>query len=185
MSRKEILLSGAGGQGVLFFGTMLSLIAAQKGKRAVATSSYGAAMRGGEVKCAIVIADEEIHDLIVDEADIVVALNEASLKKYGPKVKEGGVLICEDSEKTKAIVSTFNKQFELVSVPLRGLGPERYHNMVAMGILSQIDPNFDIELIRKALTKELKKKGKESVVEENLTAVKSGCDWYIGEKSKK
>ncbi len=184
MGREEILVAGAGGQGVLFFGTMISLIAAQKGKKVISIPSYGAAMRGGEVKCGVVISDEEIHDPAVENADFVVTLNEASLKKYGSKVKEGGVLICAESEKTAAIVSSFGKEFQLISVPFGNLGPEKYHNMIAMGIFAEMDTNLNVDMIEEALTKEMKKKGKGSLLEENLKAIKAGRDWYVEKRRK-
>ena len=79
MARKEILEAGTGGQGILFFGKILSLAAAQREKRVVSTSSYGAAVRGGDVNCGIIISDEEIHNPLLDDADIIVALSEAAL----------------------------------------------------------------------------------------------------------
>ncbi len=85
MGRKEILLAGAGGQGILFFGSILALAAVRAGKKVVSTPSYGAAVRGGSVKCGVIISEEEIHDPVVDDADIVVALNEASLKSLALK----------------------------------------------------------------------------------------------------
>lgn len=182
MSRKEILLAGAGGQGILFFGTILSLAAVHQGKRVVSTPSYGAAVRGGEVKCGVVISDEEIYDPGIADADIVVALNDASLKAFGAQVKEGGVLICGESEKTGAIVSSFNKPFQLISVPLHDLGPEKYHNMIAMGVLVKMNGDLNMDLVKEALTKEMKKRGREGLVEENLKAIQAGSEWYLNRR---
>lgn len=184
MGRKDILLGGAGGQGILFLGNILSLAAVQKGKRVVTTPSYGAAVRGGEVKCGVVIADEEIHDPIVDEAEVVVTLNEASLRGCGPKVKKGGFLICDQSEQTAAIVTSINKPFNLIAVPLRKLGAEKYHNIITLGILLQIAPELDVDLIKETLIKDIKKRGKESLVDENLKAMQAGIDWYQNQKKK-
>ena len=180
----EIMLAGSGGQGILFLGNILSLAAAEKGMRVVTTPSYGAAVRGGDVKCGVIISDEEILDPVVDEADITVALSEASLKQFAPKGKEGGTLIYERSEKTTAIVASLNKQFQLISIPLLDLGPARYHNMIAMGVLLQIYPDLNFDLIEDVLTKDLKKRNKESFLEENLKAIREGSRWYLGEKGK-
>jgi 2-oxoglutarate ferredoxin oxidoreductase subunit gamma len=184
MSRREILLAGAGGQGVLFLGNILSLAAVKKGKRVATTPSYGVAVRGGEVKCGVIISDEAIYDPVVDEADIVVALDEASLKTFGPQVKEGGILICGESEEISSIVHSFKKKFQLISTPLHDLGSERYHNMIAMGIFLQIDSNLNIDLVKEALIKEIKKRGRESLIEENLKAIQAGMNWYLNEKGR-
>ena len=184
MERKEILLAGAGGQGILFLGNILSVAVVQKGKKVVTTPSYGAAVRGGNVECGVIVSDQEIHDPVVDDADVVVALNEASLKKFGPKVKEGGLLICKASEETETIVNTFNKRFHLISVPLGDLGADRYHNMVAMGVYLQVDPDLSVDLVREALIEEMEKRGRESLVEENLKAIQAGSEWYLSEEKK-
>lgn len=184
MSRKEILIGGTGGQGVLFLGSILSLAAVEEGKKVVTTSSYGAAVRGGSVKCGVVISDEEIYDPVVTDADIVVTLNEASLEQCSSKVKKGGTLICGESEKTAAITTSMNKPFQLISIPLHKLGPERYHNMIALGIFLQVASDLDVTLIKETLVKEVKKRGKESLVEENLKAIQAGIDWYQREKKK-
>ena len=184
MARKEILVAGTGGQGILFFGKILSLAAAQREKRVVSTSSYGAAVRGGDVNCGIIISDEEIHNPLLDDADIIVALSEAALKKYGHRVKQEGTLICEESENTSAVVSSFNKRFQLISIPLHDLGTKRYHNMVAMGVCLECEPDLTFDLIKEAVIKTLGKKGNERLIKENLDAIKAGGDWYLSEKKK-
>lgn len=183
MSRKEILLSGAGGQGVLFMGNIVSLAAFQTGKKVVTNPTYGSAVRGGEVKCGVVISDEEIYDPVVDDADIVIALNEASLKRFGFKVKEDGTLLCGASENVAAITASFNKQFQLIAIPFQDLGPERYYNMIAMGVLSKIDSDLNIDLVKETLNKEMKKSGRENLLEENLKAIQAGSIWYLNEKT--
>ena len=131
----------------------------------------------------MVISDEEIYDPVVDDADIVIALNEASLKRFGFKVKEDGTLLCDASENAATITASFNKRFHLISIPFRDLGPERYYNMIAMGVLSKIDLDLNIDLLKGALVKEMEKRGRENLLEENLKAIQAGTDWYLREKT--
>jgi len=184
MSQKEILVAGAGGQGVLFAGNILCLAAAQKGRRVVATPSYGAAVRGGEVRCGVVISDEEIYDPLVDNPDIAIMLNEACLKKFGSKIKEGGIFLCDASEKAGEIAASFGKKFRLISIPLRNLGPDRYHNMIALGVFTQMDADISLGILEETLRQEIGKKGKSNLLDENLRAIKAGSDWYLSERRK-
>jgi 2-oxoglutarate ferredoxin oxidoreductase subunit gamma len=184
MSRKEILIAGAGGQGVLFTGNILCLTAAQKGRRVFAAPSYGAAVRGGEVRCGIVICDEEILDPLVDNPDIAIMLNENCLKKFGGKIKAGGIMVCDASEKTGEIAASFGKKFELIPVPLKSLGPDRYHNMIALGVFAQINDAINLEALEATLRQEIGRKGKGDLLQENLKAVKAGSDWYGKERRK-
>ncbi len=56
----EIILSGFGGQGIMFAGQILSYAAMDAGKEVTWIPSYGPEMRGGTANCTVVIADEEI-----------------------------------------------------------------------------------------------------------------------------
>jgi Pyruvate/2-oxoacid:ferredoxin oxidoreductase gamma subunit len=120
----------------------------------------------------------------VDDADIAVILNEASLKKFGPKVKEGGTLLYNEVENASEIINSFERQFKKISIPLRDLGSERYHNMIALGALLQIEPELNGNFIKEALAKEMKKRGRENLVQENLKSIQAGSDWYRAERGK-
>ena len=56
----EIILSGFGGQGIMFAGQIMSFAAMDSGREVTWIPSYGPEMRGGTANCTVVIADEEI-----------------------------------------------------------------------------------------------------------------------------
>jgi 2-oxoglutarate ferredoxin oxidoreductase subunit gamma len=57
----EIILSGFGGQGIMFAGQIMSYAAMDSGREVTWIPSYGPEMRGGTANCTVVIADEEIR----------------------------------------------------------------------------------------------------------------------------
>ena len=93
----ETIFSGFGGQGVLSMGKLLAYAAMKEGKEISWMPSYGPEMRGGTANCIVNISDEPISSPVVTEYDVVVALNQPSLKKFEPRVKKGGILIWESS----------------------------------------------------------------------------------------
>lgn len=93
----ETIFSGFGGQGVLSMGKLLAYAAMKEGKEISWMPSYGPEMRGGTANCIVNISDESISSPVVTEYDVVVALNQPSLKKFEPRVKKGGILIWESS----------------------------------------------------------------------------------------
>jgi 2-oxoglutarate ferredoxin oxidoreductase subunit gamma len=93
----ETIFSGFGGQGVLSMGKLLAYAAMKEGKEISWMPSYGPEMRGGTANCIVNISDEAISSPVVTEYDVVVALNQPSLKKFEPRVKKGGILIWESS----------------------------------------------------------------------------------------
>jgi 2-oxoglutarate ferredoxin oxidoreductase subunit gamma len=94
---KEMVFSGFGGQGVLSMGKLLAYAAMKEGKEISWMPSYGPEMRGGTANCIVNVSDEPISSPVVTAYDVVVALNQPSLKKFEPRVKKGGVLIWESS----------------------------------------------------------------------------------------
>ena len=57
---EEIVISGFGGQGVLFAGQLLAYAGVADGRHVTWIPSYGPEMRGGTAHCKVVISSEEI-----------------------------------------------------------------------------------------------------------------------------
>jgi 2-oxoglutarate ferredoxin oxidoreductase subunit gamma len=84
VKRTEIRIAGFGGQGVVLAGVILGTAAAvTDGRRAVQTQSYGAAARGGGARSEVVISDDPITYPRVNHPDIMLAMSEEAMKKYG------------------------------------------------------------------------------------------------------
>ena len=56
----EIILSGFGGQGIMFAGQILTYAAMDAGKEVTWIPSYGPEMRGGTANCSVVVSDRRI-----------------------------------------------------------------------------------------------------------------------------
>lgn len=97
MSQHGIIVSGFGGQGILTFGKMLALAAMRDDYQVTYYPSYGAEVRGGTAHCGVIISDEPIAAPIVYKADIIIAMNDPSLRKFLPRLKKGGKLLCNSS----------------------------------------------------------------------------------------
>jgi len=97
MEEKRIVISGFGGQGVVFAGKLLVEAAMRSGLYATYFPSYGIAMRGGAAKCDVTVSGEEIGSPVIDEADIVIAMSVEAKRRYEPLVKKEGVFILNSS----------------------------------------------------------------------------------------
>ena len=93
----SIILAGFGGQGILSAGKMAAEAALYEGKEVSWFPSYGPEMRGGTANCSVVISDEPIGSPVVNDADVVICLNQPSMEKFEPCIKPGGVLIIDSS----------------------------------------------------------------------------------------
>lgn len=59
--------------------------------------SYGAEMRGGTANCYVVISDDEIGAPVMEAMEDMIVMNDPSLHKFLPKLKEGGTLFINSS----------------------------------------------------------------------------------------
>jgi 2-oxoglutarate ferredoxin oxidoreductase subunit gamma len=137
VKRTEIRIAGFGGQGVVLAGVLLGTAAAvTDGRRAVQTQSYGAAARGGGARSEVVIAGEPIVYPRVTHPDIMVAMSEEAMKKYGADMRPAGFLIIDSD-----LVKTVNRDdVRLVAIPASNLATQELGrtivaNLVMLGVL--------------------------------------------------
>lgn len=91
--KKEIIISGFGGQGVLSMGKILAYSGLMEGKEVTWMPAYGPEQRGGTANVTVIVSDERISSPILSKYDVAVVLNQPSLDKFEPKIKPGGILI--------------------------------------------------------------------------------------------
>lgn len=138
-SYEEVIIAGFGGQGILLAGKLLAQTAMRAGKEVTYMTSYGAEVRGGTANCMVVIAENKIACPLVSKPDSLIVLNKASLHKFGPRLKNSGLLVLNSS-----LIDTdpqLDDSIEIVAVPADelavALGSHRSANMVALGAYLQ------------------------------------------------
>ena len=173
----EIVISGFGGQGVLFAGQLLSYAAMDRGKNVTWIPSYGPEMRGGTANCTVVVSDEEIGSPLARNPEAVVVMNLPSLDKYEPLVKPGGVLVINQS-----MVDRKAKRNDIRMVYIKGndiaeeLGNKRLTNMVMIGGLLANHPFLTLEDMEQALKEHLPAKH-QKLLEVNYQALRRGAEY--------
>ena len=132
----ELILSGFGGQGILFAGQIISYAAVNMGKQVTWVPSYGPEMRGGTVSCMIVIADDEIASPFVKNPDAALVTSLPSLDKFELMVKPGGLLVVNKSTVNREVL---RKDIKVTKVPcneiVKQVSSARLETMVAVGAL--------------------------------------------------
>jgi 2-oxoglutarate ferredoxin oxidoreductase subunit gamma len=81
--RKEVLIAGYGGQGIILMGVLLAHAAGYfEGKEIAQTQSYGPEARGGACRTEVIIADEPIDYIKTMNPDIFIAMSQAAFDRY-------------------------------------------------------------------------------------------------------
>lgn len=100
---QTLLIAGFGGQGVLSAGRFVAAAGLLDGRQVSWLPSYGPEMRGGTANCSVIISDQSIGSPIVNQMDVLIALNAPSLEKFAPQVRPGGLILVDASLVSEAV----------------------------------------------------------------------------------
>jgi len=132
---EEVVIAGFGGQGIILAGRLLAQTAMTAGKEVTAMPSYGAEMRGGTANSMVVISDKPIACPLVTRPDSAIVMSKASLNKFGPRIKEHGLLVYNSSQVDQK--PDLGRGIETIAIPAddiaKQLGNTKATNMVMLG----------------------------------------------------
>jgi 2-oxoglutarate ferredoxin oxidoreductase subunit gamma len=175
---EEIIIAGFGGQGIMLTGKLLAQTAMQGGKEVTYMPSYGAEVRGGTAHCMVIIAETTIACPVVGKPDSLIVMNKASLNKFGPRLKNKGLLIMNSS-----LIDTapeLDETIETVSIPADELavklGSQKSANMVALGAYLQKREHLCADEAAQALPNVLAKRHHKTLPV-NIKALHCGADF--------
>lgn len=171
----RIKITGFGGQGVLSAGLTIAQAACSEGKHVSWYPSYGPEQRGGSSNCSIVISGTAIGTPVVDEADILIALNKYSLEKFAGDVKKGGMIIYDSSIEGFEAPEGVN----VVAVPSVRIAEEygnvRTSNTALIGVLMELNPILSSQSYENAIRDMFA--SKPDVVDMNIDVLNAGAKW--------
>jgi 2-oxoisovalerate ferredoxin oxidoreductase beta subunit len=150
----HVRVAGFGGQGVLLLGEVLAEAGLDAGLEVSWLPSYGPEMRSGTSNCHVRVSKHPIDSPLVTVPNLLVAMNEPSLRKFDLSVKPGGWVIYNgdlfpaECERTDVNVLALN-----FTRAADELGDARAANMVMLGALLEItgglpQPSIDAALRR-------------------------------------
>lgn len=175
--RKEVCLSGSGGQGLILAGIILAEAAGiYDGFEVVQTQSYGPEARGGASRSEIIISDEKIDYPKIIKSDILLALTQKSCDKYVENLREEGILLIDSTNVTN-IPSFGGKiyQYPITEDAIKVLGNQLVANIISLGILIPLSGIVSKDALRQALQDRIPEK----IRELNKKALEHG--FQIGE----
>jgi 2-oxoglutarate ferredoxin oxidoreductase subunit gamma len=179
---QKTIMSGIGGQGILFSGLCLAWTAMLEDHHVTYLPSYGAEMRGGITSCTIAISDEEIASPVASSPDYLVVMDNESLLRLQNQTASGGEIFINSSIVTDR---PDRGDIELVEIPVNDLARstvgEQYGNMIMLGAFvsrthqvkfSTMVDKMDIIL----------GKSKIKFKDKNIEALKVGYEYFLKEK---
>ncbi|MBN1447823.1 MAG: indolepyruvate oxidoreductase subunit beta [Bacteroidetes bacterium] len=184
--KRDIILAGVGGQGILTIATIIGYASVQRGLKLKQAEVHGMSQRGGDVQSHLRISDQPIHSDLIPEgrADLIIAIEPMESLRYTSFLAPDGWLITNKKpfvnipdypdhdvlwKEIEALPRSILIDGESIA---RKVATNRSMNIVILGASS---PFLDIppEELEAAITTIFSRKG-DTVVEQNLAAFRAG-----------
>ena len=153
----RLKIAGFGGQGVLLLGEVLAEAGLAAGLEVSWLPSYGPEMRSGTSNCHVRLSTRPIDSPLVSVPNVLLALNEPSLRKFIGTVQPGGWVIYNGTalpaDCARADVRTVALPFSQIG---DGLGAAKAANIVMLGALLEATDMLTEEQVTTALHKLIK-----------------------------
>lgn len=186
--KKDIILAGVGGQGILSIAATIGTAALNSGLYLKQAEVHGMSQRGGDVQSNLRISDREIaSDLIpMGKADMIISVEPMESLRYLPMLSPQGWLITntkpyvniKNYPQLESVISEIESQPNQIALDAdeiaKELGSPKSANMVILGAAC---PFLDIsyEELQNAIKSIFSRKG-EDVINTNLNALKAGYE---------
>ena len=187
--KKDIILCGVGGQGILSIATIIGEAATEANINLKQAEVHGMSQRGGDVQSNLRLSTDTIYsDLIAKGgADLIISMEPMEALRYLPYLSKDGVVVT--SNKPFVNIPNYPEEEalfdELASLPnvvqldieavAKDAGSVRSANVVLLGMAAKYIEIVSAEALRSAVAKIFARKG-EAVVEANLKAFDKGAE---------
>ena len=176
----QIKIAGFGGQGVLLLGQLLTEMGMREGLEVSWLPSYGPEMRSGSAHCHVCLSKQRIGSPLISHPDVLVAMNEISLRKFAPQVAAGGLILYNSAR----LPEDFQlPQARIICIPASEmadkLGSTKSTNIVMMGALLEETECLLAATAEGALETKVKKVELKEINRKALAAGRDFIDHYV------
>lgn len=175
-----IKIAGFGGQGVLLLGQLLIEMGLREGLEVSWLPSYGPEMRSGSAHCHVCLSKERIGSPLISYPDVLIAMNELSLRKFAPQVAPGGLILYNHSRLPQDFPLP---QARVICLPASEiadkLGSTKAANIILLGALLEETECLLAETATGVLEAKIKKVAMMEVNRKALAAGREFIDNYV------
>ena len=186
--KKDIILCGVGGQGILSIATIIGEAATKAHINLKQAEVHGMSQRGGDVQSNLRLSTETIYSDLIQKggADVIISMEPMEALRYLPYLAKDGVIVT--SNKPFVNIPNYPEEQalfdELDALPnkvvmldienvAKEAGSARSANVVLLGMAAKYIEIVSTEALRNAVATIFARKG-EAIVEANLKAFDMG-----------
>ena len=147
MPKRDITIAmvGAGGDGIVTMGDVLSQAAARDGLNVLKTEAYGPQIRGGESSCVVRLSGDPIYES-GDGADVLVVFNWADFSRFKGECTpaKNAVVLSDDADPVARTPEDLGLDADAVWIKLpfgklsTDSGAKGSKNLVGLGVLTAL-----------------------------------------------
>ena len=185
--KKDIILAGVGGQGILTIATIIGDAATAAGLNLKQAEVHGMSQRGGDVQSNLRLSTEPIHSDLIKQgaADLIISMEPMEALRYLPYLnKEGWVVTSSHPFKNipnypqeEALMQELNTLPQVAALPIEDVAKEnnlpKSANVVLLGMAAKYIEILTPEQLRESIARVFAAKG-EKIVEANQQAFDLG-----------
>lgn len=186
--KKDIILCGVGGQGILSIATIIGQAATVSDINLKQAEVHGMSQRGGDVQSNLRLSTEPIwSDLIPQgKADLIISMEPMEALRYLPYLSPDGTIVTSSKPLVNipnypdeaALMAELDSMPSIVKLDIenvaRELGMPKAANMVLLGMAAPYLDILSVDQLRDAISVIFARKG-EAVVDANLKAFDKGA----------
>ena len=185
--KKDIILAGVGGQGILSIATVIGSAALEQGLHLKQAEVHGMSQRGGDVQSNLRLSSDPIYSDLIPRgaADLIVSLEPLEALRYIPYLAPEGWIITNtvpfenipDYPPMDQVMGALNKLPRVIAIDVdaiaKEVGSPRSANMVLLGATASVLGILDPDKLRDGIRRIFGRKGEE-IVEANIKAFDAG-----------
>ena len=187
--KKDIILAGVGGQGILTIATIIGHAAAKAGVNLKQAEVHGMSQRGGDVQSNLRLSTETIHSDLIKKgaAEIIISMEPMEALRYLPYLSSEGWVITSSNPfvnipnypNQDALKAELEKLPKVSALPIEDLAKEnnmpKSANIILLGMAAKYLEILTPEQLKESIKVIFAGKG-ESVVEMNCKAFEIGLN---------
>lgn len=193
--KRDIILSGVGGQGILSIATVIGAAALREGLYLKQAEVHGMSQRGGDVQSNLRISTEPILSDLIPQgaADIIISLEPMEALRYVPCLSKEGWIITnttpyiniDNYPDMEHLLAELHKHKNVITIDVDSIAKEeaspRAANIVLLGAAAPF-LGLEAEKFEEGIRNIFARKG-DQIVEMNLKAFRAG--YQYAQKHKK